>query len=441
LVSFDGLSSFGVALSLVSALAVAIASRPYLARAEGERGEYYALLLFTTLGAATLASSASLATVFLGLELLSLGLYALVGYRRERGAGTKAAFTYLILASAASAFLLFGMGLAYFRVGGLDLARITRTIADGTGGPLFGAGLAMMGAGFAFKLAIAPFHMWAPEVYEGADAPVAGLIASLSKAAMAVPLVRVLAPVTDGAHGALLWTLAAASAASMFAGNLIALREERVKRMLAGSSIAQLGYVLVALIAGGRSGASAALFYLAAYAIASLAAFGCVAAISGPGKDAGKRSDFRGLAGRRPFAAAAMTVALLSLAGMPLTAGFIGKYLLFSSGLGGSSGAGAGGGGLGATGILVILLAVNSAMSLFYYLRLVSVMYRGTEPAHGGLSAASATAVASGEGTVAIAGEGSGLAAFALAALVAIILVLGLVPGPAMEFISSFAGR
>jgi NADH-quinone oxidoreductase subunit N len=427
LLSLDGLSFIGTTIILASGLAIALASRPYLERREGERGEYYVLLLFASLGASVLAASSSLATLFLGLELLSVSLYALVAYRREAEEGTKAAFTYLILASVASAFLLFGMALAYFQTGSLELSRVARAAADGSGGPLMVAALAMMGVGFAFKLAVVPFHMWALEVYEGASAPVAALIATVSKVAMAIPLIRVLAPAGGAAASSLVWIIAALSGASMIAGNLLALREERVKRMLAGSSIAQLGYVLVALIAGGDYGTSSALFYLAAYSLSTLGAFACVAAIS-PSlgdqavrtdtrrADAG-REDFRGLARRRPLVAAVMTASLLSLAGMPLTAGFVGKFMIFSAGVRVGT----------ATRILVILLALNSAVSLFYYLRLMSLMYRRPETETGGAVVARP--------------RGSFLAGIALALIALSILVLGTAPGPALSLISSLAGR
>jgi NADH-quinone oxidoreductase subunit N len=420
LLSMDGLSFLGTAIVLVTGLAVALFSRSYLSQREGERGEYFVLLLFAALGASVLAASSNLATLFLGLELLSVSLYALVAYRRERVEGAKAAFTYLILASVASAFLLFGMALAYYRTGSLELSSLTRTVAEGSGGALFTAALAMMGVGFAFKLAVAPFHMWALEVYEGASAPVTALIATLSKAAMAIPLIRVLSP--SGAAGvsstALAWTIAALAGASMVAGNLLALREERVKRMLAGSSIAQIGYLLVALTAGGAYGAAAALFYLAAYSLATLGAFACIAAISPRDRDAGSREDFRGLASRRPLVAAVMTTSLLSLAGMPLTAGFIGKFMLFSAGLG-AGGAIAGVRAGAATQTLAILLALNSALSLFYYLRLMSTMYR------------SEGRTAAGERKLSL------LAGTVLALIGLAILVLGTAPGPALSFISS----
>ena len=418
LLSTDGLSFIGTAIILVTALAVTLGSRSYLAQREGERGDYYLLLLFAALGASVLAASSNLATVFLGLELLSVSLYSLVAYRRERVEGTKAAFTYLILASVASAFLLFGMALAYYQTGSLELSSVTRAAVDGSGGTLFAVALAMMGVGFTFKLAVAPFHMWALEVYEGASAPVAALIATMSKAAMAIPLIRVLSPATadPAASPSLVWIIAALAGASMVIGNLLALREERVKRMLAGSSIAQVGYVLVALAAGGAYGAGAALFYLAAYSLATLGAFACVTAISTKDRDAGSREDFRGLASRRPLVAAVMTASLLSLAGMPLTAGFIGKFMLFSSGLRA---------GL-ATQVLAILLAINSALSLFYYLRLLSTMYRGGE-------ATSADAVFTPKVPL--------LAGIVLALVGLAILVLGVVPGPALSFIASIAAR
>jgi NADH-quinone oxidoreductase subunit N len=415
ILAMDGLSFFGTAIVLACALAIALASRPYLARREGERGEYFVLLLFASLGAAVLAASSNLASLFLGLELLSVSLYALVAYRRERSEGAKAAFTYLILASAASAFLLFGMALAYYRTGSLDLLRITRAAENGSDRGLFIASLALMGVGFAFKLAIAPFHMWALEVYEGASAPVTALIATLSKAAMAIPLIRAIAPAA--ADPSFAWTLAALSGASMIAGNLLALREERIKRMLAGSSIAQVGYILAALSGGGAYGAGAALFYLAAYCLSTLGAFVCIIAVSPPDRDA-SWEEFRGLAGRRPLVAAAMTASLLSLAGMPLTVGFIGKFMLFSAGASRAAPAAA---------VLALLLAFNSAASLFYYLRPVSIMFRRGEGA-----SASEGAAARGPALV----FGSLLALIGLA-----IVALGAAPGPLLDFIASISGR
>jgi NADH-quinone oxidoreductase subunit N len=430
LLSMDGLSFIGTAIILVSGLAIALSSRSYLALREGERGEYFVLLLFASLGASVLAASSNLATLFLGLELLSVSLYALVAYRRERAEGAKAAFTYLILASVASAFLFFGMALAYYQTGSLELSLIARAAAEASGGTLLTAALAMMGVGFAFKLAVAPFHMWALEVYEGSSAPVAALIATVSKAAMAIPLLRALAPAVsaNGASPHAVWIIAALSGASMVAGNLLALREEKVKRMLAASSIAQIGYLLVALSAGGAYGAGAALFYLAAYSLATLGAFACVAAISAPDRDASSRDDFRGLAARRPLVAAVMTASLLSLAGMPLTAGFIGKFMLFSSGLGAlSAHAGA------ATRFLVILLALNSAVSLVYYLRLLSLMYRSPEAEN--RNAESADIAANG-------GPRRSFLAGTVLALIGLgILALGTAPGPALSLLSSIAGR
>jgi NADH-quinone oxidoreductase subunit N len=238
---------------------------------------------------------------------------------------------------------------------------------------------------------------------------------------MALPLIRLLAPAASGSSAVAAWTIAGLSGASMLAGNMIALREKRVKRMLAGSSIAQLGYVLVALAGGGSYGAGAALFYLGAYAIASLAAFGCVAALSGEGTEAGSIEDFRGLARRRPFVAACMTAALLSLAGLPLTAGFVGKYLLFASSFGASAGS-AGAANTLSRQILALLLALNSAMSLFYYLRLVSLMYRPASSREDrGASGISAWAGAS------------------LAVLVALILALGVMPGAALALLTRLA--
>jgi NADH-quinone oxidoreductase subunit N len=438
LLRMDGIAFFGIAIILASSLAIALVSTRPQPGSEGEGGEYYVLLLFAALGASVLAASASLVTVFLGLELLSVSLYALIAYRRENLEASKAAFMYLILASVASAFLLFGMALAYFSTGSLELSRMAGLAAyasgaasgAASGGALLAAAYAMMGVGFAFKLAVVPFHMWAPGVYEAASAPVTALIATASKVAMAIPLIRILAPACAGAPASpvVAWTVAALSGASMIVGNLLALREQRVKRMLAGSSIAQLGYILVALVVGGRYGAGAALFYLAAYSLATLAALACVAASSSGGREAGASEDFRGLASRRPLIAAVMTASLLSLAGMPLTAGFIGKFLLFSAGMGSGGPAPQ---ALTATRILAFLLVLNSAASLFYYLRLLSTLYRrplGTE------APASGSAPSAEPRTPLLAGA-------SLALLGLAILVIGTLPGPLLDLLAGFVGR
>ncbi len=265
---------------------------------------------------------------------MSVSLYALIGWRRESGIGTEAAIKYLVIAGASSAFLLFGMALFYADTGTMDLARL---VEGGPGQSLLApVGLGMMLVGIGFKLAVVPFHLWTPDVYDGAPAPVTGFIATVSKGAMVVVLARAFAPAlvgTGGVNGlvresagavsaAFPWVFAVIAGLSMFVGNILALRESNVKRILAYSSIAHLGYILVAFLAGGAEALRAIAFYLVAYFATTLGAFAAITELSGPDRDADSIEEYRGLAARRPWLAAALTAMLLSLAGLPLTAGF-----------------------------------------------------------------------------------------------------------------------
>jgi NADH-quinone oxidoreductase subunit N len=397
-------------------------SEAYMKGRVDERGEYYFLLMLAALGACILASSASFASLFLGLELMSMPLFSLIAYKREEIKGARSAFMYLILAGLSSAFLLFGMALVYFEVGSLQIAKV----AGAAGGLLVRTGLGFMAVGIGFKLAVVPFHLWTPDIYDGAPAPVSGFIATVSKGAMAVLLVRFFAPTGIAAIGAFAWIFAVISALSMFVGNLLALRENNIKRMLAYSSIAHLGYLLVAFVASGPKAAATLAFYLVAYFVSTLGAFAAVTALSTGGKEADRIDAYCGLSGRRPFLTAGLTAALLSLAGLPLTAGFMGKFVLFAAGEG------------ALLWVLVVILAINSTISLFYYLRVVSLMYRpeaeprgahAASPGPGMVFFAAGTSV--GERAVPL------LAGITLALMVLAILALGLYPGPAMNFIQS----
>jgi NADH-quinone oxidoreductase subunit N len=436
LLSFDGFVLFGIVLIAGAAIFVAISSWAYLAGGEDNGGEYYFLLLVATLGGCILAASSAFASFFLGLELLSVSLYALIGWRRDRGIGTEAAIKYLILAGASSAFLLFGMALVYAATGTMDLFRLA---AAATGqGILAPVGLGMMLVGIGFKLAVVPFHLWTPDIYDGAPAPVAGYIATVSKGAMVVVLARAFTPAfigpggTAGAASTMAggaanglaagfpWVFTIIAGLSMFAGNLLALREANIKRLLAYSSIAHLGYVLVGFLAGGPQALRAVAFYLVTYFVTTLGAFAVVAALSSKERDADAIDDYRGLAGRRPWIAAILTTMLLSLAGLPLTAGFVGKFVILTAGAGAQLWA------------LAVILAVNSTISIFYYLKVVSAMFRGPEaaPAASGASRGPAPALASPAIPL--------LAALAVAILALAVVALGVYPSPVLAFIGSF---
>jgi NADH-quinone oxidoreductase subunit N len=402
---------------------VAISSWMYLRGRDDEGGEYFFMLLLASLGACILAASSSFAAFFLGLELMSVSLYAMIGWRRERGIGTEAAIKYLVLAGASSAFLLFGMALVYALTGSMALSTLATALKAQSILPPVGLGMMMVGIGF--KLAVVPFHLWTPDVYDGAPAPVSGYVATVSKGAMVIALARILAPAFVGAGGlgglaaangvvtpAFAWVFAVIAGLSMFVGNLMALRETNVKRLLAYSSIAHLGYILVAFLGGGPQALRAIAFYLVAYFATTLGAFAAVSALSGHDRDAETIDDYRGLAARRPWMAAAFTAMLLSLAGLPLTAGFVGKFIILSVGAGAQLWA------------LAVILVVNTTISIFYYLKVVSAMFRGGKEAATGPAGVAARAPL--------------VAAVAIAVLLVGVVALGVYPAPLLSFIDSF---
>lgn len=363
----DGFGTFNTALILLAALAVALMSYAYFDLREERTGEYYILLILATLGACILAISTHFVSLFLGLEILSVSLYGMIAYLRKRERSDEAGIKYLILAAFSSGFLLFGMALIYAATGTMEFDALSGYFSAFDQLPLLvitGVGLMVVGAGF--KLGVVPFHMWTPDVYEGAPAPVTAFIATVSKGGMVVLLVRFFMSIDGFRFPAVITIFTIVSVASMFAGNILALQQQNVKRVLAYSSIAHLGYLLVAFIAADELGVEAVSFYLMAYFATSLGAFGIVAILSDSDRDAELMDDYRGLLWKRPALAAIFVVMLLSLAGIPLTAGFIGKFYLIASGVGTNQ------------WLLVILLAVNSIIGLFYYIRIVAVMF---EPA------------------------------------------------------------
>ncbi len=391
------------------ALITVALSYGYLRGRRDRPEEFYLLLALATLGAFVLASSRHFASLLLGLELLSVSLYALVAYRRDEPRSTEAGLKYLVLAAASSAFLLFGIALVYADSGTLDLGQLAALAGRQELHPiwlLIGFALILVGAGF--KLAAVPFHMWTGDVYQGAPAPVAGFVATVSKGGMLALLLRYFAALDLRSYPPMVLVLSVLAAASMFGGNLLALLQTNVKRVLAYSSVAHMGYMLVAFVAAGVLATEAVTFYLVAYFVTTLAAFGVVTVVSGKQADRDTLDDYRGLFWRRPLLAALFTASLFSLAGIPLTAGFVGKYVVAAAAVGDG------------LWTLVILLAVNSAISVYYYLRIVVTMYTprpGDQPTPALVSM-------------------SLLGGLALAGLALLLLWLGLLPARFLDTIS-----
>jgi NADH-quinone oxidoreductase subunit N len=366
LLLLDDYTLFFMGLLVLTTAGVVLISYGYLERREEHPHDYYTLLLLATLGGATLVASTHFASFFLGLEVLSVSLYTLIAYPRLRAGFIEAGVKYLVLAAVTAAFLLFGMALVYAELGTMSLNAFAHLHV--TGGPaetsLLIGGFALIIVGIGFKLGVVPFHMWTPDVYQGAPAPVTAFVATVSKGAMVALLLRYFRQVSLSPHDTVWIIFAIIAAASMIAGNLLALLQTNVNRLLAYSSIAHLGYILVAFLAVGRTAAVAVGFYLVAYFVTTLGAFGIVSELSGAeGRDADRIDDYRGLAARRPLLAATFAVSLFSLAGIPLTAGFLGKFYVVTAGAGSR------------LWWLLIVLVASSTIGLYYYTRIVVAMY------------------------------------------------------------------
>ena len=367
----DGMALYFSTLFLIAAVVTTGLSHRYLQGGRDDPEEYYLLLLAATLGAVTLAGASHFASLLLGLEILSISLYALIAYPQAGHKPLEAALKYLILSGAASTTMLFGMALIFAATGSLTFAAVA-TLAQPAAEPYLLLGTVMLIAGMAFKLSLVPFHMWTPDVYQGAPAPVAGFLAAVSKGAVAAVALRFL---IDGGLLGQAWVqgmLGLLAVASMFVGNLLALQQRSLKRLLAYSAIAHIGYLLVPLVAIGGSdpwlATEAVLLYVAAYVVMTLTAFGIVTVLSGRqvDGDADDLSAYQGLFWRRPALATVLTVVLLSLAGIPLTVGFIAKFYLFAAGV--TAGA----------WLLLAALVVGSGIGLYYYLRIVFAMTEQT---------------------------------------------------------------
>lgn len=402
----DRYSLFFTGLASACGLAVVLLCPEYLRSRSDQPEEFYLLVLTLLLGAAVLAASSHFASFFLGLEILTVSLFPLIAYRREDKHGLEAGMKYLVLSGVSSALLLFGMALIYAETGVLAFAAMqwpAMTL------PVV-AGIALIVAAVGFKLSLVPFHLWTADVYQGAPAPAAALLATVSKGAVFALLLRYGTTADWAAQPALGQALGALAAASMLAGNLLALKQDNLKRMLGYSSIAHMGYLLLAVLAAHRIGTGLAGetlgFYLAAYAASTVTAFGVLMALSPAETEADALEDYTGLFWRHPGLAAAMTAALLSLAGIPLTAGFIGKFYLF---LAGSE---------GGLWLLLAFLIAGSGIGLYYYLRVVFVMSLPPVPATGLAPASRKAAPAAG---------------LVLVLLVILLIGLGMLPAPFME--------
>jgi NADH-quinone oxidoreductase subunit N len=365
LVIIDSYALFYIGLILAASMAFVLLAYGYFEACAVDRDELYILMLVATLGSIVLVASSHLVSLFLGLELLTVSLYGMISYPDTRTLPIEAGLKYLVLAASSAAFLLFGMALVYFVTGTMEFAGIAAATPRAGAGVrwMLWPGMVLIITGFGFKLAVAPFHLWTPDVYEGAPAPVTAFVATVSKGAMFAVMLRYFY-VSHAYQDEAVWVVFQIIAiASMIGGNILALLQTNVKRILAYSSIAHLGYLLVAFEAAGALAVQAVTFYLVAYFASLLAAFGVVSVLSRGEHDADSLEDYRGLFWRRPVLAAVFTVSLLSLAGIPVTAGFIGKFYLVAVGAAASLWA------------LIIILVVTSGIGLFYYLRIVAVIY------------------------------------------------------------------
>jgi NADH-quinone oxidoreductase subunit N len=361
----DGFATFFRVLVIAVGLLAVFCSTDYLRRENSPGGEFYALILFSIVGQCVMATANELIMIFIGLEISSIASYVLAGYLRDDARNNESALKYFLLGSFATAFLLYGIAWVYGITGSTNLIEIRRVLISG-GAPslvLTGTAAALMFVGFGFKISAAPFQVWAPDVYQGAPAPVSAFLSVGPKAAAFAILLRVymtaFMPISDRWEP-FVWGCALAT---MVVGNFAALQQSNIKRMLAYSSIAHAGYVLVAVAARSEIGSAAAMFYLAAYAFTNFGAFAVVTHVARKGEQYVKISDFAGLAQRQPAMAAMLAIFLLSLIGVPLTGGFFGKFYIFKAALDAN------------LVWLTVLGLLNSAVAAFYYLRILVVMY------------------------------------------------------------------
>ncbi|HXP40260.1 MAG TPA: NADH-quinone oxidoreductase subunit N, partial [Candidatus Acidoferrales bacterium] len=328
MVQVDGFSVFFHVLMITIAAVVILSSYEYLSVQRIRAGEYYALILFGVVGMALMSSAVELVLIFIALEISSISSYVLTGFRRHEAASAEASLKYFLLGSFATAFFLYGVALMFGATGSTNIDQISRTLRSGPIPLLAFVAVAMMFVGLGFKVAAAPFHVWTPDVYEGAPAPIVGLMSTAPKAAAFAVLLRIVFVINVPGNFWLVWVSAALS---MTLGNVGALVQNNVKRLLAYSSIAHAGYLLVAFAAAPDMGTSAAMFYTASYAAMNLGAFAVVSHFANAGERYVTLDDYEGLGRSSPLLAATLTIFLLSLIGIPMTGGFFAKFYVFSA--------------------------------------------------------------------------------------------------------------
>jgi len=409
LLIIDAFARFYMGIILVAALGTAALAYTYLGSSEGQHEELYLLLLLATLGGLVLTASRHFAAFFLGLELLSMPMYGMAAYLVKERHSLEAGLKYLVLSAVASAFILFGMALVYSQSATMVFSEIgASAVNTGAARTLLILGVGLILIGIAFKVSLAPFHLWTPDVYQGAPAPVVAFLATASKVAVFALLLRYFVQARVSEYGALVDVLTVLAVLSIAIGNVVALRQNNLKRLLAYSAIAHFGYVLVALVASGPLATEAVGVYLLTYSITSLAAFGVITLVSSPHTthEAEEVADYRGLFWTRPGLAFILTLALLSLAGVPLTAGFLGKFYVLGAGVDRRQ------------WLLVAAIVIGSAIGLYYYLRAMIQLYLPAEP---GVAPSREIAWPRGSG------------AGALAVLLLLMLALGIYPTPFLK--------
>ena len=411
LLVIDGYALFYMGLIIAATFVTVILAYGYLEKQQAYREELYVLILTAALGSAVMVASNHFVSFFLGLEVLSVALYSMNAYLCDRKLPLEAGIKYLVLAAVSAAFLLFGMALIYAQLGTLQFGQIASMLIGGVSyeKALIYPGLALMITGIGFKLAVVPFHMWTPDVYEGAPAPVTAFVATVSKGGMVALLLRYFYETGAYRLHSVFLVFSIIAIASMIAGNLLALLQNNVKRILAYSSIAHLGYMLVAFLAGGDRAAEAVTFYLVAYFVTTLGTFGVVSVLSNGERDADSMDDYEALFWRRPILAGVFTLMLLSLAGIPLTAGFVGKFFLVATGTSASLYG------------LIFTLVVTSVVGLFYYLRILVAIYK--TPAEVVTTVPATLPALSRSGNLTLAG------------LTVLLVWIGVYPGPMLDVI------
>ena len=363
MIRVDRFSMFFDIIFLVSTILVTLISINYLDREDKRQGEYYVLILLATLGMMLMASGNELIVVFLGLELMSLSLYVLAGYFRSVQVSSEAGMKYLLLGAFASGFFLYGIALIYGGAGTTSIPEIATELEAGGKSPLMLAGMFLLIVGFGFKVALVPFHQWAPDVYEGAPTTIAAFISAGPKAAGFAAFLRIFMGALESLQPEWIGAIVILAALTMTVGNVIATAQSNIKRMLAYSSVAHAGYVLVGLAAANKDGISSAMLYLLIYCVMNIGAFAAVILARTEDGESLRIADYAGLGFRKPLLALFMTFMLLSLAGFPPFAGFVGKFYVFRSAVDAGQ------------VWLVVIAAINTAISAFYYLRVVVIMY------------------------------------------------------------------